>query len=58
MHFSLFSVRGCHALTWSRPQPCWLPTCDVISARQSSYSVRALSGVHLPGKNTKMTSQS
>jgi len=30
----------------------WLPTCDVISARQSSYPVSALSGVHLPGKST------
>jgi len=30
----------------------WLPTCDVISARQWSYPVSALSGVHLPGKTT------
>jgi len=30
----------------------WLPTCDVISAIQWSYSVSALSGVHLPGKTT------
>jgi len=26
----------------------WLPTCDVVSARQCSYPVSALSGVHLP----------
>jgi len=30
----------------------WLPTCDVISARQWSYPVSALSDVHLPGKTT------
>jgi len=30
----------------------WLPTCDVISAIQWSYSLSALSGVHLPGKTT------
>jgi len=31
----------------------WLPTCDVISARQWSYPViSALSGVHLLGKTT------
>ena len=30
----------------------WLPTCDVISARQWSYPASALSGVHLPGKTT------
>jgi len=30
----------------------WLPTCDVVSARQCSYPVSALSGVHLPGKST------
>jgi len=26
----------------------WLPNCDVVSARQCSYPVSALSGVHLP----------
>ena len=26
----------------------WLPTCHVISARQCSYPVIALSGMHLP----------
>jgi len=32
----------------------WLPTCDVISARQWSYQVRPLSGVHLrKGKERK-----
>jgi len=36
----------------------WLPTCHVISARQCSYPIRPLFGVHLPSKNTKMTSQS
>jgi len=30
----------------------WLPTCDVVSARQCSYPVSALSGMHLPGKST------
>ena len=30
----------------------WLPACDVISARQWSYPVSALSGVHLPDKST------
>jgi len=30
----------------------WLPSCDVISARQCSHPVSALSGVHLPGKST------
>jgi len=30
----------------------YLPTCDVISARQWSYTVSALSGVHLPDKTT------
>jgi len=37
----------------------WLPSCDVISARQCSYPVSALSGVHLPGKSSlaEMTSQ-
>jgi len=30
----------------------WLPSCDVISARQWSYPVSALSGVHLPGNIT------
>jgi len=30
----------------------WLPTCDVVSARQCSYPVSTLSGVHLPGKST------
>jgi len=30
----------------------WLPTCDVITARQWSYPVSALSGVHLPAKTT------
>jgi len=28
----------------------WLPTCDVISARQWSYAVSARQTVHLPGK--------
>jgi len=42
----------CSYLAKSRPQHCWLPTCDVMSARQWSYPVSALSGVHLPGKNT------
>ena len=27
----------------------WLPTCDVISARQWSYLVSARQTVHLPG---------
>ena len=27
-------------------------TCDVVYARQCSYPVSALSGVHLPGKST------
>jgi len=30
----------------------WLPTCDANSARQWSYPVSALSGVHLPGEST------
>jgi len=30
----------------------WLPTCDFIFARQWSYPVSALSGLHLPGKPT------
>jgi len=30
----------------------WLPTCDVISARQCSYPVSARQTVHLPGKTT------
>jgi len=30
----------------------WLPACDVISARQWSYLVSVLSGMHLPGKTT------
>jgi len=34
----------------------WLPTCDVVSARQCSYPVSALSGVHLPGKRLRALS--
>jgi len=30
----------------------WLPTCDVISARQWSYPVSAHQTVHLLGKTT------
>jgi len=30
----------------------WLPSFDVISARQCSYPVGARQTVHLPGKNT------
>jgi len=30
----------------------WLPTSDVISTKQWSYPVSALSAVHLPGKIT------
>ena len=30
----------------------WLPTWHVVSVRQCSYPVSALSGVHLPGKST------
>jgi len=30
----------------------WLPTCDVISARQWFYPVSARQTVHLPGKIT------
>jgi len=30
----------------------WLPTCDVISARQWSHPVSARQTVHLPGKTT------
>jgi len=30
----------------------WLPIYDVVSARQWSYPVSALSGVHFPGKTT------
>jgi len=30
----------------------WLPTCDVISARQWSCPVSARQTVHLPGKTT------
>ena len=30
----------------------WLPTCNVISARQWSYPVSARQIVHLPGKTT------
>jgi len=57
-----FSDRGCHALTWrshGHSVVGCMPTCDVISARQWSYPVSALSGVLLPGKGTtEMTSQS
>ena len=58
-------VRSCHAhchapfqaaATMLSPgevtATAWLPNCDVVSARQCSYPVSALSGVHLPGKST------
>jgi len=46
------SGRGYHALTRRSQVTACLPTCDVVSARQCSYPVSALSGVHLPGKST------
>jgi len=35
----------------------WLPTCDVISARQWSYPVSALSGVHLHSSDGRKMKQ-
>ena len=61
----LLPIRSCHAhchasfqaaatmfLPGEVTTTAWLPTCDVVSARQCSYPVSALSGVHLPGKST------
>jgi len=39
-----FSGHGGHALSGEVTGTAWLPSCDVISARQCSYPVRALSG--------------
>jgi len=47
-----FSGRGAMLLPGEVTATAWLPTCDVIFARQCSYPVSALSGVHLPGKTT------
>jgi len=44
------SRQPCSQLAKSRP--VWLPTCDVISARQCSYLVSARQTVHLPGNTT------
>jgi len=58
-------IRSCHAhchapfqaaatmlLPGEVTATAWLPNCDVVSARQCSYPVSVLSGVHLPGKST------
>ena len=42
------SGRGYHALTWRSHGHSVAAYCDVVSARQCSYPVSALSGVHLP----------
>ena len=59
-----WTIRSCHAHCHAPFRPrlsclpgevtatAWLPTCDVVSARQCSYPVSALSGMHLPGKST------
>jgi len=54
-----FSGRGCHALTW-RSHGHSLAAYLWRHLRQTvlKYPVRGLSGVHLPGKSTEMTSQS
>ena len=64
-HCALIIFRSCHAHSPAHFQAAatmllpgevtataWLATCDVVSATQCSYSVSALSGVHLPGKST------